>query len=746
MLMEPVIPRPERLRVRVRGAVQGVGFRPHVYRLARRLDLAGFVLNDGDGVLVEVEGGGVRTFLAALVDEAPPLARVDSVDSMVIATRGDAGFAIADSRGGAATTRLAADAATCAACRVELFDPASRFHHYPFVTCTQCGPRFTMAAALPYDRATTAMASFPMCDACTRDYHDPDSRRFHAESIACPACGPQLSHAIADIAEVLRGGGIVALKGIGGFQLLCDAGNADSIARLRAAKRRPARPFAIMLANAASIPLFAEASPAECRLAAGTAAPIVLMRSRGGLPAAIAPGLDRIGVMLAHAPVHHLLFAALAGPAFSAEGPVQVSLVATSGNAGGEPIAIDDGAALAGIADLVVSHDRAILHRADDSVMQVIDGAPAFLRRARGFVPEPVALAEDGPDVIAFGGHLKSTVTVTRGREAFVSQHIGDLDDAATLRFLRDTAARLSDLLGVTPQLAACDLHPDYVSTRAAEASGLPVRRVQHHAAHLAAVAAEHRLTGAVLGAALDGHGLGDDGTSWGGELMLLESASHRRLGNLKALPLPGGDRATREPWRMALAACAELGLAGSPAAQRIAARPGGPAVLALAQRRDGARTTSLGRLFDAAAGLLGVCDVQSFEGEAAMRLEALAAGPLVLEDGFRVADGILDFSPLLVALMDVDAATGARLLHGTLARGIASWLAAAALLHGQQRFVLGGGCLMNRLLGEAIAANLRQAGITPLLAHAVPPNDGGLSLGQAVIARRHGATIAGEN
>lgn len=738
------IPKPagqerQRLRIRVRGAVQGVGFRPHVHGLARRFDLAGFVLNDGEGVLAEVEGLETHAFLEALTAAAPPLARIRSVEVAGIALRGEHGFSIAGSRAGRAATRLPADAATCPQCLAELFDPASRFYDYPFVTCTHCGPRFTIARALPYDRATTAMSALALCKACAHDYENPESRRFHAETIACPDCGPRLSHSIAEIAAAIRGGGIVALQGTGGFQLLCDARNSAAVARLRAAKHRGAKPFAVMVADSAAVHAIARPSAAELALVCQPAAPIVLMRGKSPVQEAAAPGLSQTGVMLASAPVHHLI---LAGLGHGEEPP---ALIATSGNRGGEPIAItpdEAEAALSGIAGLVAGHDRAIVARADDSVMAVIAGAPAFLRRARGFVPEPVELAEDGPDCIAYGAHLKATVTLTRGREAFVSQHIGDLDRRETIRFHRETAERLKDLLGIVPRIAACDLHPDYRSMRLAEESGLPLIRVQHHAAHVAALAAEHGVNGALLGVALDGYGLGDDGGAWGGELLLLNGAAHRRLGHLAPLPLPGGDLAARQPWRMALAACAAVNLPET--AERLARRPGGEAVLALLRRGGVPVTTSMGRFFDAAVGLLGLCETQDYEGQAAMRLEALATSPAALADGFSIAGGILDFSPLLRRLPETDAATGANLLHGTLAEGLAAWIEQAASALGVSQVALGGGCLMNRVLAEELSARLAAAGVKALLARAVPPNDGGLSLGQALIARR-AATIARE-
>ncbi|MGZ8372724.1 MAG: carbamoyltransferase HypF [Rhodoplanes sp.] len=734
-----------RLRLRVRGAVQGVGFRPFAYGLATRLELSGFVRNGPDGVTLEVEGMRAGEFLDRLRGAPPPLARIDAVEVERLAPLGDAGFAITASEGGPARTRIVPDTAVCEACLDDLFDPASRFYRYPFVTCTHCGPRFTLTRKLPYDRPQTSMASFAMCAACARDYHDPTNRRFHAEPIGCPVCGPRLSHAIEVIVDALRAGQIVALKGIGGFHLMCDAGNERAVAELRRRKAREAKPFAVMVANLASLDRIAVSTAAERRLLAQPARPIVLMQDRGVLAPSIAPGLTRIGIVLPFAPLHHLIFHVAAGsPADPAARPAanDLVLVATSANPGGEPLVVGDDEAherLAGIADLIVTHDRAIVTRADDSVMAVVDGAPAFLRRARGFVPEPIDLGGDGPNVLAVGAHLKSTVTVTRGREAFVSQHIGSLDNAATARFHAETIRHLLQILDVEPEAVACDLHPDFHSTRWAEECGLPVMPVQHHAAHIAAIAAEHGVIGPLLGVALDGHGHGDDGAAWGGEIMLVDGASWRRLGHFAPLPLPGGDRAARSPWRMGVAALHALGRLDR-AAERFAGIPAAAELARLLRAGLVAPpTTSAGRLFDAAAALLGVCLDQRYEGQAAAELEALVRAPRALMGGYRIERGVLDFMPLLAALSEPDVLPreGAELFHGTLAEGIADWIASHAAVHGHARVALGGGCIMNRVMTESLCARLRAGGIAPLLARAVPPNDGGLSLGQAFLARQ---------
>ncbi|MBP2448316.1 carbamoyltransferase HypF [Rhizobium leguminosarum] len=727
-----------RLRLRVRGAVQGVGFRPFVYKLARTMQLAGFVLNDSAGVLIEVEGASAVRFAEAVLMQAPPLARIDSVDVLEMDAAGGETFEILESVGGRAATRIGADAATCPECRRELSDPQSRFFGYPFVNCTHCGPRFTITRTLPYDRRQTSMAAFPMCPACRADYADPESRRFHAEPVACPACGPELSHSMVQIAGRLMKGEIVALKGIGGFHIFCDARNDAAIDLLRLRKARDQKPFAVMVRDIEAARLLAKLTAAEEALLLSPAAPIVLVEARDNLSNLIAPGLRRIGLMLAYAPVHHLLFDALA----TEMGDCPAALVATSANPGGEPLVASNEDAvhrLAGIADLIVTHNRDIAVRADDSVMQVIDGAPSFLRRARGFVPEPVDLGEDGPSVIAAGADLKNTVCVTRGREAFLSQHIGGLDNAEAIRFQQETVAHLLSILDIRPDHAACDLHPDFRSVRMAESLGLPLVPVQHHLAHVAAVVAEHHVTGPVLGLALDGHGYGTDGGNWGGEMLAVDGPRWQRLGSLAPLPLPGGDRAAREPWRMGVGALHSAGR------MELAATlwPGNSGVAhleaMLVRGMQPARTSSLGRLFDAAAAISGIHLVQSYEGQAAMEFEALAENPHCLPEGYRIVDDGLDFRPLIVHLAERQLCGGSasNLFHGTLIAGLADWAARGASRIGTKAIALGGGCVMNRVLAEGLANALRGLGLEPFLPQRIPANDGGIALGQAAHARQ---------
>ncbi|MGJ4909988.1 carbamoyltransferase HypF [Bradyrhizobium sp. HKCCYLS2033] len=729
-----------RLRLRVRGAVQGVGFRPYVHGLATRHRLGGFVANDADGVLIEVEGDEVADFVAALPRQAPPLARIDDIAIEPIVADCSTGFRIAQSTGGRVTTRIVPDAATCDACLAELFDRNSRFHLYPFVNCTHCGPRFTIAERLPYDRASTSMKRFPMCEACRSDYEDPAGRRFHAEAISCPRCGPRLSHGIDDIAAVLANGRIVAIKGLGGYQLLCDARDEQAVQRLRARKQRDGKPFAVMLATVDGATEIAEIDAPARALLKQVARPIVLLRSRQRVASSVAPGLSKIGVMLPLAPLHHLIFHALEARRPAADGPWAV--VCTSANPSGEPLLTDNDEAradLADIADLIVTHDRDIVIRADDSVLAVVAGVPRFVRRARGYVPEPIRLARAMPPVLAVGAQLKATVTVTRGDEAFVSQHLGDLDTGAAIRFFEETIAHLTSILDVEPVAIAHDLHPDMASTRFALAHGLPTLPVQHHHAHAASVMAEHGVTSPALALVLDGYGYGSDGGAWGGELLSCDGAVFQRLGHLAPLKMPGGDRAAREPWRMAASVLHDIGR-GDEIGWRFATQPQARNMPMLLDRADAAVTSSAGRLFDAVAGLLGVNTVQSYEGEAAMKLEALVREPATLERGWTIADGVLSLRPLLAHLIagDPGAVEAAGLFHGTLAEACVEWITSASRATGIGTIVLSGGCFLNAHLAEQIVRGCRSAGLDPLLPLRLPPNDGGLSLGQAWVAGLH--------
>jgi hydrogenase maturation protein HypF len=798
----------------IRGLVQGVGFRPYVWRLAGELGIAGWVRNDGDGVTLLAAGARLDDFLARLPREIPPLARIDAIDSGLSDERPAPGFVIRDSVAGAVRTAIGPDAAICPDCIADLCDPTNRRWRYAFTTCTHCGPRHTVSAGIPYDRARTSLAAFPLCAPCAAEYTDPADRRFHAETTCCPDCGPQLQlldgngadlaggdDPIAATLALLRAGRIVAIKGLGGFHLACDARNPDAVAELRRRKAREAKPFAVMGLNPGALAAFAEFGDGERALFADLAAPIVLCRKGGEELAGVAPGLPWLGVMRPATPLHLLLWHEAAGRPAGTDWLGEENdllLVMTSANPQGEPLVTGNAEALLrlnGIADAFLMHDRDIVVRCDDSVVRAVflaptgpgdapaeplpekpavdddlpgaaPGAvpprspaaaghpgftPAFLRRARGYVPLPIPLAADGPPVLALGAHLKNAVCVLRGREAFVSQHIGSLDNAATLAFLEETVAHLLAVLDVKPALIAHDLHPDYASTalalRLAGELGVPARAVGHHHAHVGAICAEQGVNDPLLGLALDGVGLGPDGGAWGGELLRVDGADCRRLGHLRPLALPGGDRAAREPWRMAVAALHGAGLGERVAgwlARTWPEREAGPLLTLLDRQLRCPPTSSLGRWFDAAAGLLGVRDVSRYEGQAAMELEGRAAahGPLEpLAGGWRIAGGVLDFSPLLPALLDCrDAGAGAALFHATVAAGLAEWAMLAVDREKLAKMAVGGGCAANAILLDALRRRLTAAGIEVLEARAVPAGDGGLALGQAWIARQmHG-------
>ncbi len=769
-----------RQRLRVAGVVQGVGFRPFVWRLAQELDLSGWVRNDAAGVEIEVEGEAPKllAFASRVRRDAPSLARVDSVAVEDCGVRDEPGFTILASGGGRVATAIPHDVATCPDCLAELFDPHDRRWRYPFINCTQCGPRYTITRRLPYDRASTSMAGFALCPQCRAEYDTAADRRFHAEPNACPICGPRLSlvdmggagtesqpgDPVAETLHLLRAGGIVAVKGLGGFHLVCDARNAAAVARLRQRKAREEKPFAVMLANTASLRDYAEIGAAEAALLECGERPIVLLRKRADCDAAlagIAPGIAWLGAMLPYTPLHWLLFHEAAGRPSGCTWMNEsqpLALVMTSANPGGEPLVTDNAEALrrlAGIADAVLLHDRDIVIGCDDSVVRAepaaqsaLRAAPSFqfVRRARGYTPRAIRLAQPGPSVLAVGGWFKNTVCITRGDEAFVSQHVGDLDNAPTCAALAGTVAHLSSMLEVQPEIVAHDLHPDFYSSRFAAdyaaQRGLPLLAVQHHHAHIAAVLAEHGVAAPVIGLALDGVGLGDDSAAWGGELLHVDGARSIRLGHLRPLSLPGGDRAAREPWRMAAAALHAVGR-GAEIASRFADRPAAEAIAAMLKRNVNCPpTSSLGRVFDAAAGLLGVRAVAAYEGQAAMLLEGLAeraAATAALPGGWRIDDvGILDVRPLLAALADVpDAGRGAALFHATLIAALAEWTLRAATRAGVQTVVFGGGCFLNRILALGLRARLNDAGLTVLEARQLPPSDGGLSLGQAWVARQ---------
>ncbi len=745
-------------RIRVRGLVQGVGFRPHVYRCAQRFGIEGSVANGPEGVVIEARGHDLDAFVAAVRDELPALARIDSLVEMSLSTDSWSGTANADQPGfhigethagivnGAA---IPADTAICSQCLRELFDPTDRRYLHPFIACCDCGPRYSMSRCLPYDRATTSMADFPFCPACEVEYGDPGSRRFHAEPVACHDCGPVLSRPIADAVRAVAAGDIVAIKGIGGYHLVCDARNDAAVRRLRQRKQREGKPLAIMILNAASARRHVDLDSDGLALLTGPQRPVVVAPRRGGvspLSPAVSCGLDSLGLLLPYSGLHYLLFHALLGsPAGHAwlEQSSELALVMTSANLSGDPLLADPteaGARLAGIADLLVHHDREIARRVDDSVVRCAQGRQPVIRRARGFAPRAVPLATQGPAVLALGAHLKSTVAMTHGDRAYLSAHVGDLDTPAAVAFHAEVTNALQAELQVEPDCIACDLSRDFASTRLAEQLSkrwsVPLVRVQHHHAHAAAVLAEHGIEGPALAVVLDGHGEGPGQQAWGGELLRIDGAAFERLGHFAPLPLPGGDRAAREPWRMAAGVLHWLGRG-----DQIAARfPGQAMAPALQQWLRGGEyplTSAAGRLFDAAAGLLGVCEIAAYEGEAPMLLESAVDAPRALPGGYTLHDGEVSFAPLLQALVECgDRVEGANWFHGTLAEALAAWVAWAAAETGLETVVLGGGCLVNTRLVSGVLAGLDGRGLQPLLPREMPPGDGAISLGQVWVAR----------
>jgi hydrogenase maturation protein HypF len=770
-----------RRRITVRGTVQGVGFRPYVHRLAADLALAGFVGNTAQGVLVEVEGppDGVARFCDRLAQEPPPLATVTGIGvEDVPATGATGGFTIRATEHSPGRTQLPPDTATCADCLRELAEPADRRHRHPFVTCTHCGPRFTIAMAMPYDRAATTMAEFPMCPACTREYRDPADRRFHAQPVACPHCGPRLrlvpaagtglrpardADALAAARGLLAAGRIVAVKGVGGYHLACDATDERAVTALRGRKARRGKPFAVMCADLPTVQRVARLSDAERTALTSPRRPIVLLRRRAepdGLRLApgVCPGSPHLGVLLPYTPVHTLLFGLPGDP------PGPRVLVMTSGNRSGEPIVTDDDEALtrlAGVADAWLVHDRGIVSPCDDSLLRVRpDGTEQVLRRSRGYVPRALRLPLAVRPALAVGGDLKNALCLGDGDQAWIGPHIGDLGDLACLEAAGRAERHMRRLTGVTPALLAADKHPGYHSTRWARrrAASLSVPEpalVQHHHAHIASAMAEGGLDGTtpVIGVAFDGTGYGDDGTVWGGEVLLADYAGYRRFAHLAPAPLPGGDAAVANPCRTALARLWAAGLPWDPALPSVAACS--HQEVALLQRQLASQvacvpTSSMGRLFDAVSSLAGVCHRAGYEAQAALELEAAAATAWDVDTaaytfGLTATSGgplMCDPGPVLTELVaDLRRSTPAAVLaarfHRGVARAVAEICRRARGRTGLTAVVLSGGVFANGLLEQECTALLAADGFTVLRHREVPPGDGGLALGQLVVAAR---------
>ncbi len=767
----------ERVRtgVRVEGIVQGVGFRPFVYALAGRLGLGGLVGNDVDGVFIEVEGvpAAIDEFLTRLRRDAPPLARIGRVTTRALAPRGPGPFLIVASEpGGTRRALVSADSAACPDCLRELADPADRRFGYPFINCTNCGPRFTIVRDVPYDRALTTMAGFAMCAACAAEYHDPANRRFHAQPTCCPACGPALAllgpgggapggpadgpadgDPVTAAAALLADGGVLAVKGLGGYHLAAHAGSEKATAALRERKHREDKPFAVMAADLAAARRLCEVDEVAAALLESPRRPIVLLPRRPGGPggpvaAAVAPGNRQLGIMLPYTPLHHLLLRAVADP-----------IVLTSGNVSDEPIAYEDRdafARLSGIADAFLTSDRPIHIRTDDSVVRAFRGREMVLRRSRGYVPEPVTVRHRFPrPVLACGAELKNTFCLAKGEHAVVSHHIGDLENVATLRSFTEGIEHFRRLFDIDPQVVAYDLHPEYLSTKyALDLDGVDLTGVQHHHAHVASCLADNGEDGPVIGVAFDGTGYGPDGTIWGGEFLVADLAGFRRAGHLAPVPMPGGAAAIRQPWRMA-AAYLDAAFPGDAPGLDVARRNERQWTGVLDMARKGVNaplTSSAGRLFDAVSALLGVRDVINYEGQAAVELEQMAgpgqeggyratvtyeagAGGAGLDEPFRVAGADL----VRQAAEDLAAGTDRAVIAGRFHRGVSGLIEQgcepARERHGLETVALSGGVFQNLTLLRQAVAGLEGQGFRVLVHSRVPCNDGGISLGQAVVA-----------
>lgn len=755
-----------RRRIRVTGTVQGVGFRPFVFREATALGLAGYVLNDSAGVLIEAEGdvAALDELCRILVVDPPPLARVESVDFAEELPQHAGTFEIILSdRAGVPAVPVSVDTATCANCLAELFDPADRRYQYPFTNCTNCGPRYTIVISVPYDREATTMARFSMCDACNAEYHDPASRRFHAEPNACPSCGPQLAlldpsgsvlatagSALDDAAGVLLKGGILALKGLGGYHLAADATSDAAIGELRRRKARDDKAFAVMVGSLEVARELTFLSVEAEALLASERCPIVLAerRPRGPVVDGVAPGLPELGLMLPYTPLHHLLVSAVGRP-----------LVMTSGNLSDDPIAHRDGDAIARLgplADAVLSHDRAIHIRCDDSVVRATPRGAQVIRRSRGYAPEPVKLRSPARrPLLAVGAELKSTIAVAKDHTLVLSHHIGDLEHLAAYQSFQQAIGHLCALYGVEPELVAHDLHPEYLSTKWAHDHALEHELgtigVQHHHAHIASCLVDRAHDGPVLGIAFDGLGFGTDGTLWGGEFLLADATSYERVGHLRTVAMPGGVKAVTEPWRMGLSFvhdAAEDELADVTARIPQQEQLDAAGVLQLLAHGESPVTSSAGRLFDAVAALLGIRSRTTYEGQAAIELEALArrAAPTRPTADYplaRDASGgpiVLDPRPLVRAVLDdirtgIDRATIAAKFHGSLGRATAEMAADLAETAGMSTVALSGGVFQNVVFTGIVAGQLERRGLAVLTHRDIPPNDGGISAGQALVA-----------
>ncbi|KAF0178466.1 MAG: hydrogenase maturation protein HypF [Nitrospirae bacterium] len=760
----------KRLHIEITGIVQGVGFRPFVYSLAQRHDIAGFVTNTSRGVIIEAEGADADAFASAVKTEYPPLAKINSVVVHEMSVIGESAFVITKSIDEGSFTHISPDVAVCADCLHEMFDPEDRRYHYPFINCTNCGPRYTITKKVPYDRPNTTMADFTLCEACSAEYNDPLNRRFHAQPNACPACGPQVSFEIgssgigqacgngpiASVKAVILSGGIVAVKGLGGFHLCCDATNPKAVEELRQRKRRKNKPFGLMAGTLGAIRQHCRVSEAEASLLTDRRRPIVLLKKlpESTLPPALAPNNTTLGFMLPYTPIHYLLFAASDG-SFN-EFP---ALVMTSANLSEEPIVIGNDEArerLSGIADAFLVHNREIFMRVDDSVVRVVNGKQRFIRRARGYAPEAIDLGADAPDLLATGAEVKNTFALSKGRFAIVSQHIGDMENYETLRFFEETLRNLKQVYRAEPEAVAHDLHPGYLATqwsqRQCEERNLKCLGVQHHHAHIAAVMAEHQILEPIIGVALDGTGYGPDGTIWGGEFLICRPGGFERRAHFDYFPLPGGEMAIRQPWRLAvsllqkvfgdgqelLSALQNIGFIEKYGEQKL------EQIIKIARTEQFSPIScGAGRYFDAVSALAGVCDVNTFEGEAAIALESCIpeGAAFSAKSHYQVAltgefPRRLDFSRLTAAIVEdisrgVATAEIALLFHNAVIDGVLRTVDVLSQETGLKIVALSGGVFQNAYLSEQLEKALSDAGFVVALNEQLPCNDACMSLGQ---------------
>jgi hydrogenase maturation protein HypF len=753
--------KPERLRVMVRGGVQGVGFRPFVYRLALALNLKGWVNNSSQGVFIEVEGAKekLNSFLTRLADEKPPRSFIQSLESSFLDTVGFSDFQIRKSDdGGAKTAIVLPDIATCSDCLSEIFGPANRRYLYPFTNCTNCGPRFSIIESLPYDRPHTTMKIFEMCEKCRFEYENPLDRRFHAQPNACPLCGPHLQlwneageifafhHlALTAAAETIQSGLIVAVKGLGGFHLMADARNDSAVKTLRRRKHREAKPFALMFPSLESIEKVCEVSEIERRLLTSPETPIVLLKrkkNQTGISEFVAPGNPFLGAMLPYTPLHHLLVRQLNFP-----------IVATSGNLSDEPICIDEREAIArlkGIADLFLIHDRPIERHVDDSIVREVAGRASIMRRARGYAPLPVLLHEETAPTLAVGAHLKNSIAASVGRQIFVSQHIGDLETQPAFRAFENVIESFQKLYEINPEMIACDAHPDYLSTHFARDSNLPLLTVQHHYAHVLSCMAENDLEAPVLGVAWDGTGYGTDGTIWGGEFLRVTENDFERSAHFRNFKLPGGDKAAKEPRRAALGVLYEIfgekvfEMNEFETLQSFSNSELSVMQKMLAGNLNAPATSSAGRLFDAVASIIGLRQTICFEGQAAMELEFLIDNFETNKNynfeikNFETGASIVDWETTIKEIIaDRKANTPFKEIAAKLHNTLVEMIVTVALVKGEKSIALSGGCFQNKYLLERAVRRLGEENFNVYWHQRVPTGDGGIALGQTLAAAR---------